>query len=111
MTKGLDDAKAVRQMVAAGDLVLTFAKGGKRNFLEDVKTRSAIERQFEVFGEAATRVSREFRDAHPEVPWRTIVGFRDTLIHGYDAVDPEKVWGVIGTTLKPTLEALRALLR
>lgn len=98
-------------MVTAGDLVLTFAKGGKGNFLADIKTRSAIERQFEVFGEAATRASKEFRDAHPQVPWRTIVGFRNTLIHGYDAVDPEKVWGAIGTALKPTLETLRALLK
>ena len=91
--------------------MLMFAKGGKQNFLDDVKTRSAIERQFTVFGEAAARVSKEFRDAHPEVPWRTIVGLRNTLIHGYDAVDPEKVWGVIATALRPTLATLRVLVK
>jgi uncharacterized protein with HEPN domain len=96
-------------MVASGDLILQFAKGGKRNFLQDIKTRSAIERHFEIFGEAATRLSTSFREAHPQVPWRTIVAFRNALIHGYDAVDPEKVWGVISTALKPTLEILRSL--
>ncbi|MFO1535599.1 MAG: DUF86 domain-containing protein [Thermoplasmatota archaeon] len=98
-------------MVAAGELILRFAKGGQRRFLEDPMVNSAIERQFEVFGEAARRLSPAFRDAHPEVPWRTIIAFRNTLIHGYDAVVPEKVWDVIGKALTPTLEVLRPLLK
>lgn len=98
-------------MVAAGELVLRIAKGGRAKFLSDVVTRSAIERQFEIFGEAARRVSQEFRDSHPEVPWRTIIAFRNNLVHAYDAIVPEKVWDGIGKAVTPTLEVLRPLLR
>ncbi|MFO1533701.1 MAG: DUF86 domain-containing protein [Thermoplasmatota archaeon] len=96
-------------MVQAGDLVLTFAKGGKRRFLANAMVRSAIERQFEVMGEAATRVSVAYRDAHPEVPWRTLVGFRNVLIHGYDGVDPERVWTAVSVHLRQALPELRKM--
>ena len=36
--------------------------------------RLAIERRVEIIGEAARRVSEAFRAAHPEVPWRSIIG-------------------------------------
>jgi len=98
-------------MVAAGEIVMRVSKVGRAKFLSDVVIRSAIERQFEIFGEAARRLSQEFRDAHPEIPWRTIIAFRNNLIHAYDAVVPEKVWDGIGKALTPTLEALRPLLK
>lgn len=98
-------------MVAAGELILRIAKAGRPKFLSDVVTRSAIERQFQIFGEAAKRLSPEFRDAHPEVPWRTIIAFRNNLVHGYDAVVPEKVWDGISKGVTPTLELLGPLLR
>lgn len=98
-------------MVAAGELILRFAKGGRPRFLANVMVRSAIERQFELFGEAARRLSPAFREAHPEVPWRTIIAFRNNLIHGYGGIMPEKVWDGIGKGLKPAMEALRPLLR
>ncbi|MCA1819075.1 MAG: DUF86 domain-containing protein, partial [Halobacteriales archaeon] len=67
------------------------------------------ERQFEVMGEAATRVSVAYRDAHPEVPWRTLVGFRNVLIHGYDGVDPERVWTAVSVHLRQALPELRKM--
>lgn len=96
-------------MIQAGDLVLTFAKGGKRRFLTSPMVQSAIERQFEVMGEAASRVSVPFRQAHPEIPWRTIIGFRNVLIHGYDGVDPERVWAAVSVHLRQALPELRRM--
>ena len=105
------DLEAVTHMVAAAELILQFAKGGQRRFLADIRTQSAIERQFEIMGEAARRLSQTFRDAHPEVPWRTIIALRNNLIHGYDDVVPAKLWDIIGKALRPTLQTLRALLK
>jgi hypothetical protein len=42
-------------------------------------------------GEAAKRLSAEFRDSHPEIPWRDIAGMRDVLIHVYDNVDLARI--------------------
>lgn len=106
---GNRDLQAIAQMVVAGELIVKFAKGGKRQFLEDQMMQSAIERQFEIMGEAAKRLSPQFRDANPQVPWRSIVGLRDFLIHGYDSVVPDKVWSFIGGPLKQALPLLRDL--
>jgi uncharacterized protein with HEPN domain len=50
-------------------------------FSEDKRTRFAVERQFMVVGEAAGRISDELRDAHPEIPWGSIIGLRNVLAH------------------------------
>lgn len=64
----------------------------KAAFLEDYKTQSAVLHQLMVIGEAVKRLSVEFRDDHPVVPWSLIAGMRDKLIHGYDIVDLDEVW-------------------
>lgn len=46
-------------------------------------------------GEAAKGVSQSFRDKYPDVPWQSIAGMRDRLIHGYFAVDYDIVWDVV----------------
>ena len=61
-------------------------------FLKDLKTRSATLHQLLIVGEATKRLSSEFRDRHPEVPWSEMAGMRDVLIHGYDQVDLQEVW-------------------
>jgi uncharacterized protein with HEPN domain len=82
----LDIAKAAR-------LILLFCQGmDKAVFLDDVKTQSAVLHQIMVLGEAVKRLSKEFRGAHPEVPWSPIARMRDILIHKYDDVDLEEVW-------------------
>ncbi len=106
---GEKDKQWIRDMIQAGDLVLAFAKGGKRRFLTTAMVRSAIERQFEIMGEAASRVSPSVREAHPEIPWRTIIGFRNVLIHGYDGVDPERVWTAVSVHLREALPGLRRM--
>ena len=52
-------------------------------FEQDKLLRSAVERQFLIIGEAAKQVSPGFQQAHPEVPWRGIVGLRNVLAHEY----------------------------
>ena len=50
-------------------------------YRSDRLAQSAVERQIEIIGEAARRVSASFRDAHPEVPWRAIIGQRNIIAH------------------------------
>ena len=80
-------------MLSAARLVMEFVRG--RTFDEyqaDPMLRSAVERQIEIIGEAASRVSTEFQDSHPEFEWRKIVGQRPMLAHGYGKLDHELVW-------------------
>jgi len=64
----------------------------------------------EIIGEAAGRVSPEIRDAHPSIPWKQIVGTRNRLVHGYDAIDLDVLWRIVSVELPPLVEQLAALL-
>jgi uncharacterized protein with HEPN domain len=103
------EADYVQHIIDAGQAILAYAKGGKRAFLDNKMAQDAIIRQFMVMGEAARRVSEETRAAFPQVPWRSIMTFRNRLVHGYDEVEVERVWEIIGTALKHALPELRRL--
>jgi uncharacterized protein with HEPN domain len=79
-------------------------------FLADSRTFDAVLRNLEVLGEAAGQVPDAFREAHPDVPWRQLVGLRNVVIHPYFAVDPEAIWTIATRQLPPLLPALRDLL-
>ena len=80
------------------------------SFSTDDRTRSAVERKFEIIGEALRRV----RDEEPEVSQAIrfgpdIIGMRNRLIHGYDAVDEEIVWETIDLHLPELLADVDSL--
>jgi uncharacterized protein with HEPN domain len=61
-------------------------------YLGSILVQSAVERQLEILGEAARRLSDEFRQAHPEIDWRRIIGLRNILIHRYDEIRQQMIW-------------------
>jgi uncharacterized protein with HEPN domain len=63
-------------------------------FRWDALRQRAVVRSIEIIGEAARRVSAEFQEQHPEIPWPAIIGMRNRLIHEYDTVDLGIVWEV-----------------
>jgi len=62
--------------------------------------------QLPVVGEAVKRLSPEFREGRPEVPWKKIAGMRDVLIHAYDDVDVESVYETLRTDVPDLLARL-----
>jgi uncharacterized protein with HEPN domain len=64
----------------------------RESFLTNRMAQNAVMRSFEVVGEATRRISPEFREAHPEVPWRLMSDFRNKLIHDYFSLDQEVIW-------------------
>jgi len=100
------DSATLLDMSRAARLAVQFKAGfDKTAFLDDLKTQSAILHQLLILGEAAKRLSDEFRSQHPEVPWRMVAGMRDKLIHEYDAVDLEEAWRTVSSDI-PRLIAL-----
>ncbi len=88
-----------------------FTTGMKfENFVEDRKTISAVIRCLEVIGEAAKKMPDEIKDEHPDIPWKSMAGMRDKLIHEYFGVDLEIVWEVIRNDLPPIVPLIRKVL-
>jgi uncharacterized protein with HEPN domain len=63
-------------------------------FLTDRIKRLAMERAIQIIGEAAHRVSDSFKQAHPEIPWASIVAQRNMIVHQYARIDYERIWQV-----------------
>jgi len=70
----------------------------------------SLVRLLEIVGEAARRVPEETQLRHPEIPWRQIIGLRNRLIHGYDAIDFDIMWATVTIDLPPLVEMLEHLL-
>ena len=58
----------------------------------DVMCYHAVVYNMMVIGEAANLLTKEFREEHPEVPWRDIVDMRNVLVHGYFTTSPLFIW-------------------
>lgn len=87
-----------------------FTAGGKTRFLQDDMVQDAVIRNLEIIGEAAKRIGEDYRDAHPEIPWRALAGLRDVLIHQYEGVELERVWVIVEKDLPPLKRAIAELL-
>jgi uncharacterized protein with HEPN domain len=60
-------------------------------------------------GEAAWKVSEEFRVAHPDIPWPQIAGLRHRLVHDYTRIDLALVWEIVQKHVEPLIAALEPL--
>src|SRR5438105_15279965 len=82
------DQIRISQMLSHAEEAIQFSAGRVRADLDtDRLLNLALVRLLEIVGEAATRVSPAVQAANPSIPWPQIVGLRNRLIHGYDAVD------------------------
>jgi uncharacterized protein with HEPN domain len=93
-------------MLQAARELQSFVKGRLRDDLdEDRMFRLAAERAIEIIGVAASRVSEDFRTAHPEVPWQGVIGQRNVIAHEYGEIIVDRLW-VVATQHIPELIAL-----
>jgi uncharacterized protein with HEPN domain len=72
--------------------------------------QDAVIRQLEIVGEAAKRVSESTWANEPEIPWNSIAGMRDKLIHDYFGVDLSTVWETVKGDLGPLKGAVGRML-
>jgi len=92
-----DDA-VLLDMMEAAQKALYFIKGlNKAAFLKDEKTQAAVLHEITVLGEAAKRLSLDFRHRHSQIRWKDIAGMRDIIIHQYDRVNLQRVWNAYET--------------
>ena len=98
-------------MLDAALAVEEFIRGKTyHDYLTNRMLRGAVERNVEIVGEAARRVSEATRQAHPEIPWRAIVGQRNVLAHEYDEILHEAIWGIATGRITELIAMLRTIM-
>lgn len=89
------DAAYLLDMLRAAEKVRRFVQGITQDaFIIDEVLRDAVERNVEIIGEAAHKVSEAFRNQHPEIPWRKMIAQRNVLAHEYDKISVDEMWAV-----------------
>lgn len=104
-----DDAHLLDLLKAVRLAIDFLGNAEKSDFLADPKTQSAVLHQLLVLGEAVKRLSPQFRDANPGIPWKLIAGARDKLIRFYDGVDIEEGSRILVSDLAELSRAIEPL--
>lgn len=105
------DKVRLRHMVDAANEALSFVADKSKTELETNRALAlALVKSIEIFGEAASKVSRELRAQSPEIPWSDIIAMRHRLIHSYFDVNLDIVWQTVTEELPPVVMRLQELL-
>jgi len=111
MNQSRDYRDYLEDICHAGRKALDFVEGvGYEDFLTDEKTVYAVVRALEIVGEATKKIPQDIRDRYPEIPWRSMAGIRDKLIHDYVNVSLEVVWKTLSEDLPPLLPMIQRAL-
>lgn len=108
MREKIRDRERLKHMLECID-VLTEARS--RLSLETIQADRIIYhglvKEIEIIGEAAYMLTIEFKESHPEVPWKEIIDMRHVLVHGYYKINPAQLWH----TLQHDIEELRPFIK
>lgn len=107
-----DSSKHLYDIKEAATAIFKFVEGKTfEDYEGDEMLRSAVERKFEIIGEAINRLKRDAPTISDQISHqRAIVSFRNILVHGYDSIDNRIVWGIIQDDLGQLLEDVNSLM-
>jgi len=101
----------VRDILAALRAIVRYTDGMTMGeFVGDARTMDAVIRNLMTMGESIRWIPEPILDAHPDVPWRTLRGMRNVVVHEYFGVDPAILWETVRGDLPPVEADLETVL-
>lgn len=111
MSKRADNL-LIEDIATAIQKILDFTKGMSIDeFVKDAKTFDAVIRNFEIIGEASSKLSEKFILENHHIEWSKMIGTRNHLIHGYFGVDAKIIWNIINNILPNLKNQMEELLK
>ena len=102
--------EALIDIISAIKLIAQYTEGiTLATFAANIEKQDAILRRITIIGEATKRLTKDFRNQHPSIPWKEIAGMRDVITHDYNEVDLDEIWTVISENLPPLLTYIEPL--
>ncbi|MCK6624231.1 MAG: DUF86 domain-containing protein [Anaerolineae bacterium] len=106
-----DDLIRLHHMLDAAREATSFAQNRNRSDLDsDRMLALSLLKLIEIIGEAAATVSKESRLQAPQIPWASIVGMRNRLVHAYFDIDLDRVWDTVTADLPPLISELEQII-
>lgn len=104
MRERIRDKSRLEHILQAIERIRRYTKGKTfDDFIADDMMYYAVVKNIEIIGEALNMLTEEFRNAHPDTPWKLVNGMRNYIVYEYFQVDNNVVWDVITGDL-PLLE-------
>jgi uncharacterized protein with HEPN domain len=108
MRERVRDIERLYHIEASISHVMEFLEGKTFEEMQgDKMCFHAVVYNIMIIGEAANMLTKEFRDEHPETPWRNIIDMRNVLVHGYYVASPLFIWETYTKDLGPLLEQVK----
>lgn len=105
------DAAYLLDILQAAQKVQQYVQGKNlESFKKDDLLQDAVERNIEIIGEAARKISEPFKQDHTDIPWRKIIAQRNVLIHQYGTIDSKEIWEVATIHLSLLIQTLAPLI-
>jgi uncharacterized protein with HEPN domain len=106
------DRVRLQHMLEAASEALSFVEGRDKDDLSlNRMLLLSVVKEIEIIGEAANKVSAEYRAGTPGIPWASIVGIRNRLIHAYFDWNVEIIWATLTSNLPKLVAELRRVLQ
>ena len=87
------DALRLRDMLNRAERIVHYLEGKTQSDLnQDSKLQDAVLHCFLILGEAAAQITAETKTRYPQFPWRSMIGIRNHIVHGYTQIDLEVIW-------------------
>ena len=105
------DELRLRHIRDAAHAALDFVEGRTRDdFKADMQLEYAVLHALQIVGEAASKISPETREQHPEIRWRDVIGIRQRIVHDYESVKIDIIWSAVVDDPPPLISQLDAIL-
>ncbi|HIK30564.1 MAG TPA: DUF86 domain-containing protein [Oscillatoriales cyanobacterium M59_W2019_021] len=104
--------ESLEDIVDAISEINSFVRGITfEDFLSNREKVLAVVKLLEIIGEATKKIPGELRNKYPEIPWSSVAGMRDILVHEYWQVDVEVVWQTIEESLPELARVISEMIR
>lgn len=105
-----DLTERLRDIQEAISNITKYTSQGRERFDQDELIQTWVIRHLEIIGEAVRAIPQDFRNQHPEIPWKNINGMRNVLVHIYFGIDNDVIWSVVEDDLPVLKAAVEAIL-
>lgn len=105
-----DDRLYIIYIAECIDRIERYAVGGREEFMNSTLIQDAVLRNLQTLAESTQKLSENIKEAHNEIDWRGIAGFRNIVVHDYLGLDLAYCWKVVERDIPPLKLAVKAML-